>query len=72
MASLQTDFCQIDLAKQQRALDKQKQPTDVPTESDLAPYLPGGKMPKCPGGGDYKINALGEKPTCSISKHKIE
>jgi hypothetical protein len=63
---------QIDAAKKQWADKNQKQPTDVPTESDLAPYLAGGHMPKCPGGGTYKINAVGEKATCSIPTHKIE
>jgi hypothetical protein len=63
---------QIDAAKKQWADKNNKQPTDVPTESDLAPYLPGGHMPKCPTGGTYKINAVGEKATCSNPAHKIE
>lgn len=63
---------QIDAAKLQWAREKQKQPTDIPTESDLAPYLKDGHMPKCPAGGDYKIDAAGEKASCSISTHKVE
>src|SRR6266700_2343712 len=61
----------IDGAKQQWALEKQKQPTDTPTESDLAPYLKDAQMLKCPAGGDYKINSVSEQPTCSIPTHKI-
>ncbi|MEK7507482.1 MAG: hypothetical protein AAB602_00145 [Patescibacteria group bacterium] len=26
---------------------------------------------KCPGGGKYIINAVGEKPTCTISGHTL-
>ena len=59
----------IDGAKQQWVLEQRKQPTDVPTEGDIAPYLKNGQMPKCPAGGDYKVNAAGDVPTCSISKH---
>ena len=63
---------QIDSAKQQWALENKKQPTDIPTASDLAPYLKGGLMPKCAAGGDYQINAVGEKPACSIPTHKLQ
>jgi competence protein ComGC len=63
---------QIDAAKQQWALDNKKQATDIPTESDLAPYLKGVATLKCPAGGTYQINAVGEKPTCSNPKHKLE
>lgn len=64
---------QIDSAKNQWALENKKQSTDMPSEDDLAPYLKaiGGQMPKCPAGGDYKINAVGEQPACSIPKHKL-
>jgi len=68
---------QIDAAKQQWALQNKKRTTDLPTESELAPYLnlkggPMGPMLKCPAGGNYSLNAAGVKPTCSISEHKIE
>ncbi len=64
---------QIDSAKQQWALEKQKQATDIPTEGDLVPYLKlkDAQMLRCPAGGDYKINSVSEQPTCSIPKHKI-
>ncbi len=61
---------QIDSAKQQWALDNKKEATDVPTQSDLAPYLKRG-MPKCPAEGIYTLNAVGEKPACSILGHQL-
>jgi hypothetical protein len=60
---------QIDAAKQQWALEKNKTATDVPTAGDIAPYLL--KMPTCPAGGTYTIGAVGEKPTCSLPNHVL-
>lgn len=62
---------QIDNAKQQWALDKGKNATDVPSAQDLTPYLKDGVFPVCPDGGTYTINALGELPTCSVSGHVL-
>jgi len=62
---------QIDAAKQQWALENGKKATDVPTEDDIKAYLPHAKMPHCPAGGIYTINAVGEPPTCSIPSHKL-
>ena len=62
---------QIQDAKQQWAMKNKKETTETPTESDLIPYLKGG-MPKCPAGGKYKLNSVGESATCSIPTHKIE
>jgi hypothetical protein len=62
----------IDDAKRSWKLEKQKQDTDIPTVADIAPYLRDAVLPKCPAGGDYKINSVGEKPTCSISNHTLE
>ena len=59
----------IDVAKNQWALEKQKQPTDVPTKEDLLPYLP--KWPVCPAGGTYVIGAVNERPTCSVAGHRL-
>jgi competence protein ComGC len=60
---------QIDAAKQQWALEKGKQSTDVPTMEDLKPYL--AKIPHCPAGGTYTLNAVGQPPQCSITDHKL-
>lgn len=61
----------IEEAKQKWALENKKQPTDVPTANDLAPYLPNG-MPECPASGVYSINALNTQATCSVPGHKLE
>jgi hypothetical protein len=65
---------EIDQAKKQWANDHQKQATDIPVESDLAPYLgsSAGQIMKCPAGGEYQINAVGEHATCSIPKHNLK
>ena len=60
---------QIDAAKNQWALEKGKKPTDTPTMDDLKLYL--GKIPHCPAGGTYTINAVGQPPECSIPGHKL-
>jgi hypothetical protein len=60
---------QIDAAKQQWALEKGKQSTDTPTMDDLKPYL--RKIPHCPAGGTYTVNAVGQPPECSIPDHKL-
>jgi hypothetical protein len=60
---------QIDAAKQQWALEKGKTATDVPTWDDIQPYI--GRILHCPVGGTYTINAVGEKPTCSVPGHEL-
>ena len=61
----------IDDAKQQWAADLDKPDSAVPSEKDLAPYLKGGVLPVCPGGGIYLINAVDELPTCSVAGHVL-
>jgi hypothetical protein len=64
---------QIDIAKQQWATEKGKTAEDVPTWDDLKQYLgtSSGLAPTCPEGGTYRINKVGDKPTCSIPGHFI-
>jgi small-conductance mechanosensitive channel len=62
---------QIDAAKQQWALEKNKTADAVPTAQDLLPYFKDGVFPVCPSGGTYAINAVGEVPTCSIPGHVL-
>jgi hypothetical protein len=62
---------QIDQAKQQWALEKNKDATDVPTAQDLAPYFTTGTFPACPDGGNYTINAVSTLPTCSVPGHVL-
>jgi hypothetical protein len=61
----------IELAKHQWAVDNNKGDSAVPTGSDLLSFLPKEQMPACPSGGDYSINAVSEKPTCSHDGHGI-
>ena len=62
---------QIDAAKQQWALEKNKTTAAVPTAQDLLPYFTDGNFPVCPSGGTYTINAVGELPSCSITGHDL-
>ncbi len=60
---------QIDAAKNEWALEKNKTASDVPAREDLLPYL--RSWPTCPAGGTYTIGPVGEKPTCSIPGHQL-
>jgi chromosome segregation ATPase len=63
---------QIDGAKQQWALEKQKSASDTPTREDIMPYLPAGTQGlTCPGGGTYAINSISSSPTCSVAGHVL-
>ena len=60
---------QIDGAKMQWALDNKKPQEALPTTEDLDGYLKARLQ--CPAGGVYSMNAVGEKPTCSIPNHRL-
>lgn len=62
----------IDAAKTSWAQEKNKKQTDTPTANELAPYLKDGVMPKCPAGGDYKINSVSEKQLMVDCRELIE
>jgi hypothetical protein len=61
----------IQLAKQNWALDKQKLEDATPTAEDLAGYLQGGRLPKCPDGGSYAIGKLNQNPSRSVADHEL-
>ncbi len=61
----------IDSAKQQWALDKNKDPNSVPTAQDLLPYFKDGSFPVCPDGGTYSLNSMAEAPACNITGHVV-
>ena len=61
---------QLDGAKQQWALENNKNGTATPTRAELAPYLPGNPL-ICPQGGHYTLGAVGEHPTCSVPGHRL-
>ena len=55
----------IDAAKEQYALENNKDSTTTPLDADLTAYLKGGVMPTCSSSGAYTNQAIGTKPTCS-------
>ena len=64
----------IDGAKQQWALEKGKDSTATPIESDILPYIGRGDSPQmlvCPAGGTYQINVLANPPTCTVKDHML-
>jgi hypothetical protein len=61
----------IELAKQSWVLDKQKPDDATPTVEDLASYLQGGRLPKCPDGGSYVIGKVSQNPRCSVAGHEL-
>jgi hypothetical protein len=67
----QSNLRAIELAKRIWASRNHKQSNDVPTLADLTPYLPGRRMPICPSGGAYEINAVGDNATCSVPEHQL-
>jgi hypothetical protein len=62
---------EIDAAKQQWALEKNKKTDAIPTPQDLLPYFKDGVLPVCPAGGTYTINAVGYLPSCSVPGHEL-
>ena len=65
---------QIDAAKNEWALEKNKAKGTAVTEADIKPYLKpdaSGNLPKCPAGGKYTIGNVGELPVCSIPGHVL-
>lgn len=62
----------IDHAKQQWAMENNKQADAVPTPEDLDRYIPGGYAHlHCPRGGEYVIGQCLDAPTCSIPGHQL-
>ena len=60
----------IDGAKLQWALNEKRTDSDTPSDDELfGPKLYISTKPQCPGGGNYTINPVEQKPTCSIASH---
>ena len=63
---------QISGAKHAWALENKKENTDIPTAQELDSYLKTGfSSMRCPAGGVYTINSVGEKPVCSLPSHQL-
>jgi prepilin-type N-terminal cleavage/methylation domain-containing protein len=61
----------IDGAKAQWALENHQPPEAIPADTDLfgeEAYIE--HKPGCPASGVYSLNAVREKCTCTVSKHK--
>lgn len=61
---------QLDAAKTQWAIDKNKTTNDTPAWEGLRDYFKEVPL-KCPNGGDYTIGSLDERPRCSLQKHAM-
>ena len=60
----------MDGAKATWALEQHKTGTDVPNDNDLfGTTLYIKEKPSCPAGGTYSLNAVDQKPSCSIPDH---
>jgi len=66
----------LDSVKAQWALELHKELTDIPTGSDIQPYLPyvpAGELPVCPDDPkqtfdtSYSLHNVGTKPACKIN-----
>jgi prepilin-type N-terminal cleavage/methylation domain-containing protein len=64
------NLTKIDAAASQFALEHGKKTgDDINYPHDLTPYITlnaAGKIPPCPAGGSYAIEAVGDRPTCSL------
>ena len=56
----------IENAKNDYACDKGLEKGTMVTLSELENYC-GHPLPRCPVGGVYQLNRIGEKPTCSLA-----
>lgn len=56
----------IEAAKEQWALANNAADTAATTNANVTPYLKGGVMPTCPGGGTYTTQNVGTNATCSV------
>ena len=61
----------IAAAKMQWMLENRMLADAIPTEENLKVYLKEGALPKCPLGGSYIINSLGQEPTCMVAGHHL-
>jgi hypothetical protein len=58
---------QIQAAVQQWALEYHQAATNAPVLSEVAKYIPTGRLQRCPAGGHYSLPAtVSGDPTCSV------
>ncbi len=61
---------QIDAAKEQWAMNNNKNDGDASVDADVDAFIKGG-APSCPSGGTYTYQAVGTSPTCSQAGHAL-
>src|SRR3954467_5312043 len=64
----------IESAKEQWVKEHPNTTNHVLTWDDVRGYIgrgPSGVLPTCPADGSYTLGRVGEKPTCSIARHKL-
>lgn len=61
-----TNLRQIEVAKAEIALEDSLNSGDEVPLNRIHTYW-GGGLPKCPGGGTYKVNPIGIDPVCSLA-----
>lgn len=67
MSACVANLKRIEEAKQQWALENNKKPADIPSETDIfGEGRPIRVKPGCPDGGTYILGALSEKPKCTV------
>lgn len=63
---------QLEAAKQVFGMESGKKNGDVVLESNIVgANLYMRKLPECPGGGTYSIEAIGDNATCTIAGHSL-
>lgn len=62
----------LDSAKDQWALEFNKQEGAAVVEKEVLQYIKGSRMPICPQGGRYTLGVIGQPPTCSHPGHKLQ
>jgi len=62
---------QLDGAKLQWVLEKRNGTNDVPSMTDISPYLRCQELAKWPVGGIYTLGAVGDYTRCSIKGHDL-
>lgn len=63
----------IEMAKTIWAVENGVGPEKTPSPQDIDPYLPYGfSTLRCPAGGTYTINPVGQRPQCSVASHSLE
>jgi hypothetical protein len=61
----------LDGAKQQWALENNRNPASPVTLADITPYLKNRVVPGCPAGGIYTLGTVASLPVCSVPGHVL-